>query len=75
VPKLRPIISQADAALAFSEDFAKAARDLGDMPNYYRWRDVAKQWRLVANASSGAAFLPFRIDWTSMPRPAFRLSS
>lgn len=69
MPKLRPIVTQADAALALAEDFARAARDMNDMSNYYRWRDVAKQWRIIASTPSAP-----QIDWASMPRPSFSLS-
>lgn len=78
MPRLRQIVSQADAALALAEDFARAARDMGDMSNYYRWRDVAKDWRRIANlnqASENAFFLPYRIVWnTGDDFPPFQLT-
>lgn len=71
MPRYRPIVSQADAALALAEDFARAARDMGDMPNYYRWRDVAKQWRLVADAPF---WLAAGFDPTDVVPPSFQLT-
>jgi len=76
--RYRPIRTQRDAAVVLAEDFARAARSMGDMSNFYRWRNVAAQHRVL----SGVPLEPldpaaYRILWNdlySMDRPDFKLT-
>jgi len=65
--RYRPIRTQRDAAVVLAEDFARAARSMGDMPNFYRWRNVAAQHRVLADIPLD--FNGRRIDYIQRPPP------
>lgn len=53
MPRTRQVVNTHDAALVLATDFAKAAQLDNDMENYYRWRNVASQLRVIADLSHG----------------------